>query len=95
MDNTSKYYQELIDIQSTTPDLSVSSMFIIMRDLVDKAEQDGIAATEVKDKEIAELRSKVDISIDLIDTFSGMPNSSDDLNILINEVDQALKQNER
>ena len=70
MNNTSKYYQKLIEIQSQTPKISTSSMFMVMRDLVDKAEQDGIAAIEAKDKETAELRKALSDAATSLKTIS-------------------------
>ena len=41
MNNTSKYYQRLMDIQSNVSAMRKATLFMIMRDLVDEAAQDA------------------------------------------------------
>ena len=52
MNNTSKYYQRLTNIQIRCPMTSASKLFMEMRDLVDEAEQ-------FQSTEIAELVARV------------------------------------
>ena len=43
MNNTSKYYQELIDIQQLIPRISSHRLFMIMRDIIDESDKENTA----------------------------------------------------
>ena len=90
MNNTEKLYAER-DIENL--DTYSDHVFHMTSENL-RSKSDIAAELAYRDQQIAELTKEIDDAIELIETFSGMPDSGDDLNLLIDNVLTVLKSKE-